>query len=56
MFCDTYQSLEYSPIDDSTRVTLKEIEGEESSDYINASYLDVRKVTFIHKSNMCFTL
>ena len=29
--------------DDSSRVKLKEIAGEDGSDYINASHLDVRK-------------
>ena len=36
----------FTPVDDS-RVVLNEIEGEEGSDYINASYIQVSTCTYI---------
>ena len=34
--------------DDSSRVKLKEIAGEDGSDYINASHLDVKKIKLLY--------
>ena len=39
-----------SPVDDS-RVVLNEIEGEEGSDYINASYIQVSTCTYSLQTN-----
>ena len=34
--------------DDSSRVKLKEIAGEDGSDYINVSHLDVKKIKVLY--------
>ena len=42
--------------DDSSRVKLKEVVGEDGSDYINASHLDVKSCLLVNTGMSCYKL